>query len=236
VSVRHWWEWNYYHFYFDVLGKLPALDAAGVPSDAPLVLGRYVDEMPWARQLIGRGALAERNWVVQRADYFEAGAVTYCRSRRTYRERAEYLVKALDAPAPPDGPGQRIFLNRSAGGIRQLSNLDAVRECLLGWKFDELDAAKLSIAEQMAMFADIRYLVAVHGAGLTNVIYRQGHPMDVVEIFGGNYNSFDFRNLSRELGYGWYGVEGTLAPGDPQLANIAIDVAALDRILASVLP
>lgn len=25
ISLRHFWEWNYYHFYLDVLGKLPLL-------------------------------------------------------------------------------------------------------------------------------------------------------------------------------------------------------------------
>ena len=76
--------------------------------------------------------------------------------------------------------------------------------------------------------------MAIHGAGLVNVIYRQGQPMSVLELYGRGYQTFDFRNLSRELGYRWEGLECKLGRGDPQLANIEVDVEVLDRYLATL--
>ena len=36
VSLRHPWEWNYYHFHLDVLGKLKLLSEHGVTDGRPL--------------------------------------------------------------------------------------------------------------------------------------------------------------------------------------------------------
>ena len=41
ISLRHFWEWNYFHFFIDVLGKLSLFDQVGIPRSIPLVIGRY---------------------------------------------------------------------------------------------------------------------------------------------------------------------------------------------------
>ena len=48
VSLRHQWEWNYYHFHLDVLGKMNLLSKHGFLDGHPLALGRYVREFPFA--------------------------------------------------------------------------------------------------------------------------------------------------------------------------------------------
>jgi capsular polysaccharide biosynthesis protein len=234
VSLRHWWEWNYYHFYMDVLGKLAAFDAAGIPFDTPIVIGRYYNQVSWVRDLLSCGTLADRRWIVHDEGLIEARSVVYCQARMTYRERAEYIVRALGAPVPMPSEKRRIFLNRRGPVNRQILNRDEVVACVVAHGFEDVDAAALSIPAQMELFANTRHLVAIHGAGLVNVIYRQGQPMSVLELYGRGYNTFDFRNLSRELGYQWHGLECELAGGDRQLANIEVDVEALERYLAAL--
>ncbi len=226
ISLRHWWDWNYYHFYFDVLGKLPALEAAGIPSDVPLVIGRYYHQLPWVRELLSRGDLAKRQWIIQDDRLITADSVIYCKARITYRERAEYLVKALDAPHATEANDRRVFLGRRGSVPRQVVNLDEVVACLSSHGFEEVDAADLSIQDQMALFADTRHLVALHGAGLVNMIFRQGLPMSILELYA--YNTYEFRSLSQELGYEWHGLTSRLMGPDPRSADIEVDVAALD--------
>ena len=112
VSLRHWWEWNYFHFYMDVLGKLAALDSAGISFDTPIAIGRYYNQLSWVRELLSCGSLADRRWIVHDEGLIEARSVVYCQARMTYRERADYVVRALGAPAAPSSGNRRIFLKR----------------------------------------------------------------------------------------------------------------------------
>jgi hypothetical protein len=231
ISLRHWWEWNYYHFYMDVLGKLPVLDAAGIPSDVPILIGRYYNQIPWVRDILSQGSLAKRQWIVHEEGLIEAQSVIYCRAQIPYGARAEYLATAMDVPKPTPGGDRRTFLGRRGPVFRQIVNLHDVLECLTSHGFEEADTLGISVREQMELFANTRHLVAVHGAGLVNIIYRQGSPMSVLELYGRGYNTWDYRTISHELGYAWQGLEGELIGPDPQLANLEIDVPALDSCL-----
>lgn len=233
VSLRHWWEWNYYHFYMDVLGKLATLEKSGVDHRTPLVIGGYYNQIPWVRDILEMGDLKSRDWLIQQDVLLEADSLVYCRAQVPFRSRVTYLARATGAPQPDSDPRseRRIFLTRQGDVSRQICNLDEVRETLNDHGYEEVDSARLSIKDQMELFANTRYMVAIHGAGLTNLIFRQGHPLDVIELYGAGYNSGNFSAICEELGYGWRGVEGELVGADPQLANIEVDVVALAAAL-----
>ena len=70
VSARHHWEWNYYHFYFDAIGKLELADVAGLGAGGyPWSLGAYVDELPFVRPVIESGRFAQRTWLAPEREY-----------------------------------------------------------------------------------------------------------------------------------------------------------------------
>ena len=49
--------------------------------------------------------------------------------------------------------------------------------------FETIHPDTLSLREQIEIFSQVRYLVAEHGAGLTNMAFRRGAPLAVLEIF-----------------------------------------------------
>jgi hypothetical protein len=230
VSLRHWWEWNYYHFYLDVLGKLAAYELVGLPQDVPVLIGRYATQLPWVKQLLGRGGLANRSWVIHDTGLIQARSVTYCRAQLSFRQRASSICSLVDAPQPSLG-GRRIFLNRRGLVCRQLRNLDEVLKCLSQYDFEEVDTLGMPVDEQMKLFAETRHLVAIHGAGLVNVLYRRSFPLTVLELYGRGWNPFEFKKLCTELGYDWTGLPCDFVGPDAQLADIVVDVKALRRHL-----
>jgi capsular polysaccharide biosynthesis protein len=46
-----------------------------------------------------------------------------------------------------------------------------------------VDAAALSHPEQIELFRSVRYLVAEHGAGIMNILFRQEAPLSLLELF-----------------------------------------------------
>jgi hypothetical protein len=239
ISLRHWWEWNYYHFHLDVLGKLPALEDAGIDvQNTPIVLGRYAMELPWASQIITTGALAQYSWVIQDHFYVRAERVIYCQGRVSYLRRAAFIADKMWNESPrPHGPGQRrLFLNRRRASTRRVVNYKEVLSSLHDRGFEEVDTDGMTIGQQMELFADARYIVGIHGAGLTNIIHRRGGRLAVLELHPRTYWTSDYKNICEELGYKWDHLPSESSGSRiPQHSDMLVDVSRLDSHVAEML-
>lgn len=232
ISLRHFWEWNYYHFYVDVLGKLPLLEKAGLDATTPLVLGRYAQEMPFVQELLGRGSLKARNWIIQNDAYLLADEIYYCRSLQPAKTKLDYLLNTMCVPCPPPDDEKRLFLTRKPGGPRSISNLDAVETVLREYHFCSVDTSEMPLAEQIDLFSRTRYLVAVHGAGMINMIFRQDAPLSILELYPLTWDSTCFFDIGQEFGYQAARLACQPADhSDPQHANLHVNLTQLRQHL-----
>ena len=232
VSLRHFWEWNYYHFYFDVLGRLELFRSAGVSDSVPLVIAKYADDVSFVRPLIKRGTFAHRHWVIPRKEYVKANHVLFCRSNTAYKGRISYLLDALDVDTQSAGD-KRFYLKRSSN--RRLSNLADIEKVLHKYGFEIIDAAEMDIKEQISTFSQVRYLIANHGAGTTNILFRGSHPLSVLELHHENCMNYDHKKICDEMGYLWDALEGKMGEGIPAHADYFIDPAALEQKIIAML-
>jgi hypothetical protein len=224
ISLRHFWEWNYYHFYLDVLGKIQLFDKIGIDPTTPIILGRYAIELPFVQQVISQGDLKQRNWIVQDNNYVLADEVYYCRTRQSYKDKIDHVLDLMRVPNHLDRYSDRIFLARKRDGPRSIANMDHIEPIVREYGFRIIDTAELSIAEQIDLFSKVRYLLAVHGAGMTNMIFRRDAPMSVLEIHATTYVSEDFRNMCHEWGYQFDRLACfPSGSANPQHASIHID-------------
>jgi capsular polysaccharide biosynthesis protein len=67
----------------------------------------------------------------------------------------------------------------------------------------------MTLAEQMTLFGQTRYCVAVHGAGLTNMIFRREQPMNLIEIFPPTSQPDYYPRLAHAYGFRHYSLIGT---------------------------
>lgn len=234
ILLRDLYEWNYFHFYFDILGRLRVLDEACIPPSMPLLLGNYANELPFVRQIINTGDLGGRNWVIQGGSFIRANKVYYARINSGIVRRANSILDAMGMPWGPSGE-RRIFLNRALSNSRRIVNIDEVRRVLREHGFLEVDTSDMPLIEQVQTFQQARFLVAIHGAGITNIIYRRGSPLGVLELYADNYNSFEFRELAEGFGFGWAGLGGAPRPGTPQMADFTVDLSRLEEALTALI-
>lgn len=234
LSFRNFAEWNYYHFYFDVLCKFDLLHVAGVDTDLPIALAKYVDDVPFVRPLIGRGAFARHQWVNPHEKYIHAEKIIYCQTNRPFKNRISYLYQALRVERRSSVGTERIFLNRA--GSRYLSNLEELLPILKAHRFHIVDTANMSIDEQIAIFANVRYLIAIHGAGTTNILFRGEYPLGVLELHSDRYMYFFHRQMCEEMGYRWDHLEGKAEQGvKASLANFCVCKEALELKIRELL-
>jgi hypothetical protein len=241
ISLRHRWEWNYYHFFLDVLGKLDLVDRLGLDRDTPIVLGRYAREMGFVTQVLSAGALADRRWVVPDLDnrlVVRAERVVYCRTNRPFADRVTHLLDEMDVALPDPDADDRIFLTRSAPATRRLINEDEILPVLQHFGFRTVETASMSVQDSIASFRNARHVVALHGAGVSNIIFRRGEPLGLLELHSDTFaGPGDMRRICTELGYAHDSLAGRSDGGPPIHASYRIDPMQLhdsiERLLSA---
>lgn len=89
---------------------------------------------------------------------------------------------------------KNIYISRKDSRIRKMSNEDIVISLMSKNGYRIIDNSKLSIIEQIQMFASAKNIVAPHGAGLTNLLYAL-EDINVTELFSENRFPIPYINL-----------------------------------------
>lgn len=100
----------------------------------------------------------------------------------------------------------RIYISRPKTTGRHVINEDDVLKLLTPLGFVAYTMEELSVADQVRLFSQAEFIVAPHGAGLTNIIFAQ--KLSLIELFG-SFGNPCFFALAQALGfrYGCLGVD-----------------------------
>jgi len=229
ISLRHLWEWNYFHFYNDVLSRIQLFDSIGIDPSTPLALGNYADDVPFVKQIIKIGGLADRNWILPGHNYISADKIYYARIQRTWREKFAPTVAMMRLPTPDAKSEQRIFVTRPLTATRRILNLDEIEPVLKKHGFETVDTSGLPVAEQIKLFSQTRHLIAIHGAGIVNVIYRDGAPLSLLELRPDVYWTDDMQEICEQYGYQSTTLTGRSEGESAQHANFRINPNELEQ-------
>lgn len=128
-----------------------------------------------------------------------------------------------------DQPGTsgRLFVSRRDARTRHIANEDELRPLLERLGFDYICAAQLDYREQVRLFHHARVVVAIHGAGLTNMIHcRPG--THIVEIHPGNRIRDCYFHMARALGHDYHWL---LGEAGNRRERFHLDPATLEQTL-----
>ncbi|MGZ4769303.1 MAG: glycosyltransferase family 61 protein [Ilumatobacteraceae bacterium] len=235
VSLRYFFEWNYYHFFFDVLGKLALLDQLGLRADLPVIVGSSAAELRFTRELMELGGFADINWFVQPPHvHVRAREVTFCQSRVSGAHLARYILERLELEPVPEADAKRrvLLVRRSAKSGRRIVNLEDVEALTTSAGFETIDTSDWPLREQIELFRRTRTLIAIHGAGMTNMIFRAGRPMSVVELCSESWHPDLFKGAAEQLGFDFARLTFPAEPGSDGLhADFVVDLELLAATL-----
>ena len=103
-----------------------------------------------------------------------------------YSDRVQNELNNLAAPYRTEGgPTRRIFVERRVQSYRVLANADALRDIATVYGFEAVSPEKLTLQEQIALFADARHIVGEFSSALHNALFS---PMGC-RVMAMNYNT-----------------------------------------------
>jgi len=226
---------NYHHFLFDFAAKVDFVERCGLPPSIPFVLNQRMISTPLIAQARDLGLFGARPIVVlQRRHWLRARRLYTVFADRPARGIAERLGARAD-PRRRD----RLYVSRNAapGVMRRLTNEAELVPELRARGFDIVNPAAWPLAEQVERFAAASVVVGPHGSALTNILFRAGAPLAVVEIIPDNkLYRHHFYEMSRIFGFDYRAtLSRATAPNDeaaPSELDIPQTLAAVDAALA----
>jgi capsular polysaccharide biosynthesis protein len=138
-------------------------------------------------------------------------------------------------------PLSRLYVSRSKARYRKVTNEEDVLRCLTAVGFTPVWLEEHDFATQIALFANAEFIVAPHGAGLTNLIWCQPGSK-VLEIFSPNYVNICYWAMANQIGVEYHYLIGTSEKQnkyhDPNLVedNIEIKIEELIESLKVFFP
>jgi capsular polysaccharide biosynthesis protein len=252
LSLANHLNSNYFHWVAETLPLLEALvhlehaPGLGIPASEPLlVVNAPVPSFVWQwLEIFGIDPTRVRPWSFRRVrvDRLLVPSLRYGRlsdehplwARHLYPRWALAFVRQRALAAVAGQPlcvierCRRVFLNRprTAGG-RCLLNHTEVAACLQRYGYREVLAEQLTVREQIALFASLTHLVAIHGAGMVNLIFSS--QVRLIELFPANRHfgfTYQFLQVS---GYFCERHHLLACPGDGN-QNMQVPLDALEEL------
>jgi capsular polysaccharide biosynthesis protein len=130
--------------------------------------------------------------------------------------------------------GDRIYISRRNASVRQIINEHEVINCLRNYGFEILNIEEYSFEDQVNILYHAKYLVSIHGAGLTNLMFMPtGSSILELRKKGGSeiYNCYYTLATVFNHRYFYQACESD-SDESPQKANIYVDVEKLRQTLA----
>jgi hypothetical protein len=176
---------NLWHFFADALNALLLVDKSGlVPRDTPILVHNRIWTSPLAQLVLSRPPFRDRPWVVQddrtwiRTDRLYKAAATQAYFRDSYR---------LLEPIVDKRPRRNLFLDRRPKYGRRLANGAEIERILHKYDFETVFCEDLPYAEQIGLLSQVRNIVGIHGAGLTNLLFSDIPSVRCLEILPESY-------------------------------------------------
>ncbi|MGC3946341.1 MAG: glycosyltransferase family 61 protein [Chryseolinea sp.] len=248
VLVHHPWSTNYWHW---ITEAIPRILMIGQKSGSMvLLLPEHYDKIEFVRASLapfafrdifiipqGKSLLVRNLWLPQikeDVDSYYSDIVS--------GTRAVYL-QAFNFDFSRTSPVfDRIYISRKKASRRRVVNEDEVERLLLSFGFVIVCNEDYSFRQQIELYASARYVVSVHGAGLTNMIFmREGSS--VLELHkrmtnGKDWHSLAFWRLSNTLNYTYY--HQICEPANPLSsffdADLVIDIEKLKQNIKLMIP
>jgi capsular polysaccharide biosynthesis protein len=203
VSLTGMGQYNYHHWWMDILPKFHLMRTYGeIPSGSLY----YVEaSKPFQRETLGYLGIEPSSLLNSRETQIIKTQHLIAASPRSPRQKPDqWAVTWLRTTFSPfakssHGQPQCILISRKRAKNRGFTNEDQIVDCLAPLLPVVVDLEDLTVAEQIGLFAGARWIIAPHGAGLTNLLFARS-DCRVIELFGSIKINDCYRHLAESVG------------------------------------
>jgi capsular polysaccharide biosynthesis protein len=222
TSVVARWCGGFHHWMFDALPRLAVLSE--FPSDINILVPEQL--RPYQLETLSMLGVAdrcrpsaERHLVAERFFFSAPTAMT--------GHFNPYAVEVLRRMFLPHADktfesAERVYIRR-VGAARGIENEAEVIELLQRRGYTVVDTEKLTVAQQIQLFANAKEICALHGAALTNLVWCQP-GCRVVELLASTFLNGVYEGIAEAAGLDY---DFLVCPGDVSY-RARVDLKAVD--------
>jgi hypothetical protein len=212
ISLRDSGEENYFHFFNDVLCKLYFLQLHKIDlASHSIVISKRLWDKPYFQFIIENSAfLKSLKWLVQDDQFIQCNAAIFCKPLTHRLDLWSATLLPLKIYASSPGKNNKIFLTRDKLRLRFIENSDQIEAISRKFGFTVVDTDTLSPKQQIELFSSAQFIIGIHGAGLTNMVFRQG-DCRLLELFPPadlGYLPYHYIMLAKMSGFRYNGLIG----------------------------
>lgn len=128
-------------------------------------------------------------------------------------------------------PNRKIYISRAKANKRKIINEDEIIDLLKKYNYEIHFFEDYSFAKQLRIMNETKYLIGLHGAGLTNMLFMQ-QGGSILELRNENdcHNNCYF-SLSSDLGHKYYYQLNKGNSIDTHIVDITVDTKTLMKNL-----
>lgn len=241
VWITDIWSMGYFHWLTDALPRL--LTVRGRLGGAALLLPGAYAGLGYVRASLKPFAVEGLRFVQEPLYCPRLKMPTHTAPAGNYNEDLVRGLRSLYGDfyqAAPGAPaGDRIYVSRRKAQKRKVVNEEECAAVLAEYGFRTVHFEDYSFEQQVKMVLGARYLISIHGAGLTNMLFmREGGSVLELRQDGDAFNNCYFA-LASALGLKYfYQLCRSQNPGeDAHTANLIADSRLLrknvERMLAA---
>jgi capsular polysaccharide biosynthesis protein len=215
---------NYFHWLYDSLPRLRLLELAGVQAER--IDHFLLNELhqPFHEQsLTELGIAAHRRWHCSKGQVLEVERLLVPSMPAPPGVcppwACEYLRRRF-LPEKAPAASRRIYISRRQARGRKVQNEPEVMEILGLRGFEEVCLEQVEFNRQVALFASAVAVVAVHGAGLSNLVFAPLGRCCVLEMFSPEYINPCYRDLAATLRMPYQSLMGLSAGSHPKRSEV----------------
>ncbi|SHJ59458.1 Protein of unknown function [Hymenobacter daecheongensis DSM 21074] len=237
---------NYYHWLIDSLPRLHLVQEAGLWDSIDYFLiydrrRRFVVDSLLALGIRDEQIIDVRTHRHLVADRLVVTSAVRGQGTHTPEWAGTFLRQALLPAAAPRAFSPYVYLSRRDAPARHVLNEAAVEDLLRPYGFQTHVLGHYTLAQQIALFAGARLIVAPTGAGLANLVFAPpGTP--VIELFPKHFTVIEYPELCYRLGLSHQFLVAEAAAGplharhDGWREDLTVDLAALAHCLRQAQP
>jgi hypothetical protein len=219
-------ENNYWHFLHDLMGEV-ALALKDLPQGIPFLVSRNLYEKKYFQNaLLISPRLAAQQWIVRdETTYYRIAKAWFIQTMPNSNEQFFAVRELLNVPDSDPQSNRKVFLTRSQQRIRHLKNNAVIEKIAQQYGFEIIDTDSFSLQQQIKLFGETNYLIGIHGAGLTNQLFRKDAPMLLLELLPADYLQPHYFWLNKGMGHQYDCLVGTASALD---TSFEIDAEAFE--------
>lgn len=205
VSFHYGWD-NYYHFFTDTLPQVKYWLSRN-NEDIIWIIPEKVKSISYVQDYLRLDPIFEgRNIIYQKPDEYiqvtqEAHFVKRSRVGSIELKSCVDSLLSLSNNIQQKKKNQKIFLIREE--YRSAHNLAELIDIATSFGFRAINTEGMSLQDQIKLFSSTRWLIGFHGAGLTNMIFRKGEKMSLLELFPKNKIPLHYWHLTLDFGFNY---------------------------------